>query len=284
MTQVSSRQPVLCASAVSYQASNGQCLLDNVSIEVERGEIVALAGPNGAGKTTLLRLLAGLMEPTTGSIEVFGCPIAALSPRARARRIAIAGQHDSPDARLSVFDYVALGRIPHGDQRFSTSGIDIVDHAISLMELSSLRNASIGRLSGGELQRAIIARAICQQPEVLFLDEPTNHLDPRAKRDVLTIVAGLGITTVTVLHDLTLIPGFAEKTLLLSFGAEAGRGRTSDVLTPVSVKSVFGVEYHVLNHPDEPRTLPVLDVSVNRAPPNHYTPDYTLDTEKRTLQ
>lgn len=280
MTEAPDNPSVIQASNVSYRASNGQTLVSNVSLDVHRGEIIALAGPNGAGKTTLLRMLAGLIAPTSGSISLFGQPISALLPRERATRIAIAGQHDSPDSRLTVIDYVALGRIPHGDRPTGGEDTDIIGHAVDLTGLGSLREATLDRLSGGELQRAIIARAICQQPEILFLDEPTNHLDPRAKRDVLNLIAELGITTVTVLHDLTLIPGLADRTLLLDCGVEVGVGRTGDVLIPSAVKSVFGVDYHFLNHPEESRMLPVLDVSVDRTSVRNEASHY----EKRNLQ
>ncbi len=265
MTEASTITHAIKASGVSYRAANGQLLVQDISLAVRTGEIVALAGPNGAGKTTLLRMLAGLIVPTAGTIELFGQTIHRMKARERAKRVAIAGQHDTPDKRLSVHDYVALGRVPYGENPSNIRAADVIDHSLDLTRLSELRNASLGRLSGGEIQRAVLARAICQQPEILFLDEPTNHLDPGAKHDVLQLIADLGITTVTVLHDLTLIPGLADQTLLLDFGAEVSSGRTLDVLAPPTIKTVFGVDYHILHHPEEPRALPVLDMSVNRS-------------------
>jgi iron complex transport system ATP-binding protein len=263
---------VLEARDLGYRASDGARLVDGISVKIRSGDIVALSGPNGAGKTTLLRLFAGLIAPTTGSVTLFGDPIQRLSARERARRVAVAGQHDSPDWRLRVEEYVALGRIPHGrNQDVRDHGMrdrrDMIEHAIRETGLAPLRDARLGRLSGGELQRAIIARALCQEPEILFLDEPTNHLDPRAKRDLLAMVAGLGVTTVVVMHELTLIPGFANRVILLNDGRQIAAGDTEDTLTGDAVRAVFGVDYLLVEHPEERRMLPILDVGIDRRPP-----------------
>lgn len=253
---------VLSCRDLAYRADDGKVLVSGACLSLRAGEVLALAGPNGAGKTTLLRLLAGLLPPSAGTVAFFGLPAAALSAADRARRVAFVGQLEAPDHRLSVAEYVALGRIPH--QRCATP----LDHrravadALAAVGLRDMHAAALGRLSGGERQRAAIARALCQEPEILFLDEPTNHLDPKAKGELLTLVAGLGVTTVCVLHDLTLIPGLASHTALLDNARVIAAGPTAETLTREAVKTVFGVDYLKLDHPEKARTVPALDLSI----------------------
>ncbi len=255
-------QPSLQAAGLSYRVADGKALVADVSFSLSGGAMVAIAGPNGAGKTTLLRMLAGLLPPSEGEVYLFGRPLADYSPRARALRIAYVGQRDTPDHRLSLAQYVALGRIPHGGGASRGQDRRIVAEALDAVGLGDKTAARLGQLSGGELQRAGIARALSQEPEILFLDEPTNHLDPKAKGVLLSLLLARGITCVCVLHDLALIPKLASHTLLMNEGRLVGAGRTEEVLTAQSVHQVFGVDFLHLTHPTEDRSLPVLDIPV----------------------
>jgi iron complex transport system ATP-binding protein len=241
---------------LSFTARNGRTLLHELSFHVEPGEILAIAGPNGAGKSTLLKLIAGLMLPSAGRALLDGQDIRRMTSAERARRIAMVGQSDLPDERLRVGEYVALGTIASGGGRHT------VDQAIAAAGLDELADRKIGGLSGGEVQRAKIARAICQRPGLLVLDEPTNHLDPRARGDLLGLAATLSITVVATLHELTLIDGFADTVLVIEEGEIVAFGPPGQALSSAIVRRVFDVDHHRLAHPTEDRLLPVLDIDL----------------------
>lgn len=260
MTVALSTSLALEADALGYQAANGQWLIKDASLTLETGAILALAGPNGAGKSTLLRVLCGLLPPSCGTVRVNGVPLTDISDGERSRLIAHVGQFDEPDRRLTIWDYVALGRIPHGRSSTHDENEAAIRAALELVSLTAKAQNPLGRISGGELQRAAIARALCQEPHILFLDEPTNHLDPKAKGELLSLVASRGISCVCVLHELALIPGLASHTALIADGRVAAVGLTDAVLTGDQVRHVFGVDFLHVAHPTEQRLLPVLDI------------------------
>jgi iron complex transport system ATP-binding protein len=135
---------------------------------------------------------------------------------------------------------------------------------MALCGLNDLADRRIGGLSGGERQRAKLARAICQQPQLLVLDEPTNHLDPNARGALLGLVASLGITVVAALHDLTLIDAFASHVALVRNGRLEAYGHPEDVLSLSNIRRVFDVGFHRLPHPSEDRHLTALDIPLSR--------------------
>ncbi|GLQ35168.1 iron ABC transporter [Amylibacter marinus] len=249
---------LLIAQGLGHTAPNGSPLIQDVSFELEPGAVLAIAGPNGAGKTTLLNLLCGVEPVKRGDILLAGRSLSSYSSMQRARQIATVSQHESPDGRLLLRDYVALGQIPIlADQSHQDHQRDL-DRVLALTGLLPLANNSMARLSGGERQRAHIARALTQKPSLLFLDEPTNHLDPDAKGRVLSLVADLGITSVMVLHDLVMIPTFATHIALLKASRLMAFGPVDQVLTPQNVRDVFGVDYLCLSHKN--RIIPALDI------------------------
>ena len=261
----------LSLDGLSYRAPNGAVLLDAVTLHLCPGEILAVVGLNGAGKSTLIRLLAGLMAPSAGTIELEGRSHATLSSAERARRIAYVGQHDDADGRLLLRHYVALGTLPHRAVLSAADIDDRVDDALHQVGLTANAEARLERLSGGERQRAKFARAICQAPSLLLLDEPTNHLDPAAKGALLSAALRLGITVVTALHDLTLIEAFATHVAVLRQGQLAAHGHPAEIFTPETVREIFGVHLYRLPHPHERRILPSLDIAIG----DHagFTPD-----------
>ncbi|MEO1492659.1 MAG: ABC transporter ATP-binding protein [Pseudomonadota bacterium] len=256
-------------NGLGFRTRDGDALLTDVTLHLHPREVLAVVGLNGAGKTTLIRLLAGLITPTSGAIELQGRSYANLSSIERARQIAYVGQHDEADGRLRLEDYVALGALPH---RASLSDTDVrirVAEALEQVGLAHLASSRLEVLSGGERQRGKFARAICQAPKLLLLDEPTNHLDPAARGALLTAALDLGITIVTAMHDLTLIESFATHVAVLRKGQLAAYGHPADILTPDTVKEIFGVSLYRLDHPTENRILPSLDVPVGTTPKLH---------------
>ena len=244
--------------------ANDQRLVDAVSLSVAAGDRLAIIGPNGAGKTTLLRMLSGMLRPSSGEVKLAGRRLDGISAAERALHMAVVGQTDQPDPRLAVIDYVELGRIPHAGLRRRSEERDIVVEALRRTGLLPLLGRSIGSLSGGERQRAQLARALAQEPRILFLDEPTNHLDPRARGELLELVAGLGMTVIAVLHDLSLVSPFATKVAVMDRARLHALAAPREALTQQLIREIFGVDVFRLRHPTEDRELTVFEVP-NRA-------------------
>jgi iron complex transport system ATP-binding protein len=253
-------EPALRATDLGFKTRDGQRLVDRVSITIGTGERLAIVGPNGSGKSTLLRMLAGILKPTTGEVLCFGSSLKKMRPIERARRIAVVGQTDQPDPRVTVWDYAGLGRVPHSGSLSRAEEWGIIRDALDRVGLADKRDRALGTLSGGERQRAQIARALAQEPAILFLDEPTNHLDPRARSDLLDLVGGLGVTVVAVLHDLPLVPVFATSVAVLDQGMVAAFGPPNDALAAPIVRGVFAVDLLRMRHPTEDRDLTILDI------------------------
>lgn len=243
---------------LSYRKSCGIALLEDISFELEAGSILAIAGPNGAGKTTLMNLISGMENFDEGNVKIEGRSLKSLKAEERASMIAIVGQHSYPDKRLRLIDYVALGQMPILGEYSSLEHEEHLKRILSITNLTHLAEKSISQLSGGECQRAHIARALVQRPKLLFLDEPTNHLDPDAKAKMLSLVAALGITVVMVVHDLVMIPEFATHAALMQDARLYSFGSVTEVLTPKNVRETFGVDYLLL--PYAGRQVPALDI------------------------
>ncbi|WP_108859627.1 ABC transporter ATP-binding protein [Ruegeria sp. Alg231-54] len=246
------------ARGLEFYALNGDVLLQNINFELNEGATLAIAGPNGAGKTTLLNLLCGGEEIVLGDVLVKGRSLRQLSAMDRARMIAVVSQQESPDGRLFLRDYVALGQIPIRANRSAAEHALELDRILKLTGLVALADKRMAVLSGGERQRAHIARALAQNPSLLFLDEPTNHLDPDAKGRMLSLVAELGITVVMIVHDLVMIPEFATHVALMKSTRLTGFGPVHEVLTPERVRETFGVDFLSFQH--EGRMIPALDI------------------------
>ena len=256
--------PVLLASRLGFRSRSGAPLVEDVSLGLRGGGRLAIIGPNGAGKTTLLRMLAGTLKPGSGSVRLFDTDMAKMKPVERARQIAVVGQTDQPDSRIRLWDYVGLGRVPHSGTFGRADEWGIIRSALARVGLEPMRDRVVGTLSGGERQRAQIARALAQEPKLLFLDEPTNHLDPRARGDLLELVAGLNLSVVAVLHDLALVPSFATEIAVMNGGRLVALGAPDDVLQPSVIRPVFAVEVLRFSHPTENRDLTVFDIPSSR--------------------
>ncbi|MEE3664303.1 ABC transporter ATP-binding protein [Brenneria sp. g21c3] len=223
--------------------------LNDISLSIHRGECLALIGPNGSGKSTLLRTLTSELTPETGNVYLNGKALHAFSRQERAKRIAILAQNDTPDLRLRVEEYVALGRLPHHGDGAPEQHHHIIEQSLTDTGLISLRRRPLGTLSGGERQRAYLARAFAQTPQLLLLDEPTNHLDPLARAQLLSLVRSRGIATVAVLHDLPLVAPFADRVAVLQQGELVRWGTPEHALAADCIRRVFGMESFTVTHP-----------------------------------
>ena len=222
-------------------------VLDDVSLEIEAGEAIALLGPNGSGKTTLLRVLAGTITPTDGRVELFGRPIGSWTRAEIARVVTVLPQGMELPAGFRVADVVALGRVPHASSRFSVPPDDaaVVAEALADAGASDLATRPTSELSGGERQRVLLAMALAQQPRLLLMDEPTLHLDLGHQLALLELVAHLRrsrrITVVAVLHDPNLAVRFADRILLLQHGRVVPAGGGTSRLDLAAAARAFGV-------------------------------------------
>ena len=232
-----------------------------LSLRVESGEWVALIGPNGAGKTSALRALAGLV-PFEGAIAFDGSDASRLPRRELARLVALVPQKPETPSELTVAEYVLLGRTPHISYLGSESRADrdAAARALRRLDLGVFAERRLGSLSGGELQRTVLARALAQEPRILLLDEPTTALDLGRQQLVLELVDSLrgdGLTVVSTMHDLTLAGQYADRLYLLDGGAVAAEGTAAEVLSAPNVAAHYGASVRVVGDEHGVFVLPV---------------------------
>lgn len=222
-------------------------ILDGVSFEARPGRMLGLLGPNGCGKTSLLRLLAGLNRPRSGKITIAGKDVGTISRRAIAERVAFVEQHAATNVNLKVIDVVKLGRFPHRSMFSTWSGDDeeAVEKALERTDMAEKRDRFWQSLSGGEKQRAHIARALAQAPQELILDEPTNHLDVQHQINLLRLVSELSVTSIIALHDLNHAAMFCDELIIMRAGKIVAAGDPETVLTRELLQEVFSVEARI---------------------------------------
>jgi iron complex transport system ATP-binding protein len=237
-------------------------LVDDVSFRVEPGTWLSLLGPNGAGKTTLLRVLAGLRR-FRGAVRLWGRALDELARREAARQIALVPQTPVVPAAMSVGEYVLLGRTPHMGVLVREGAGDraAAGTALERLQLASLADRPLGSLSGGELQRAVIARALAQSAPILLLDEPTSSLDVGHQQQVLELVDELrhadGLTVIAAMHDLTLAAQYGDRLVLIDQGRVLAEGAAREVLTEERISSLYGATVRVVNGDGTPAILPI---------------------------
>ena len=247
---------MLHAERVSYRYRAADPLVvDDVSLVIEPGEMVGILGPNGSGKTTLLKLLSGTLTPTAGTIQFDRRPLADWKRRDLARRIALVPQETHAAFDFTVLDIVLMGRFPHLGT-FALEGpadLAIARAALASTGTSAFEDRPFATLSGGEKQRVVIASALAQSPELLLLDEPTASLDLGHQLDVQLLLAALNgdrrVTMVLSTHDLNLAAALCRQVILLRGGRVIAQGATEDVLTPGTVRALYGVDADVHRHP-----------------------------------
>ncbi|RZU30420.1 ABC transporter ATP-binding protein [Blastococcus saxobsidens] len=248
---------------VDLSAAHGRIpVLHGVRLTVAPGGWLAVIGPNGSGKSTLLRSVLGF-HPHEGTVRIDGVPTSGMPRRARARLLAYAPQHPVLPEGVSTSDYVLLGRTPHRPLLAAPRARDreVAAEVMDRLALLPLADRPVTQLSGGEQQRAVLARALAQQPRVLLLDEPTAALDLGHAQQVLDLLDRLrrqdGLTVLSTLHDLTLAGQYADRLTLLSEGRVAAHGTPTEVLTPTALATHYGARAQVVAGPDGPAVLPV---------------------------
>jgi iron complex transport system ATP-binding protein len=232
----------------------GRRILDSVSLTVPAGSWASVIGPNGAGKTTLLRCVAGLVAHE-GTITLDGDDLDGGSPRRRARRLAYVPQLPVVPPGMTVADYVLLGRTAHLGwfEREGRTDLDLTHATLTELDLADRAGQDLATLSGGELHRASLARALVQEARLVLLDEPTASLDVGHQQSVLALVDRLrrerGLTVVTTMHDLTLAGRWADHLVLLADGRIRAGGGPEEVLRADVLSSHYGGRVEVVDHP-----------------------------------
>ncbi|MCF8544249.1 MAG: ABC transporter ATP-binding protein [Ilumatobacteraceae bacterium] len=241
-----------CDLTVAYNGTNAVVGFNDL---LHSGEWLCLIGPNGAGKSSVLRAAAGLV-PYMGSVAINQTEIPAASARWRAQHIAYVPQAPVIPTDMSVYEYVLLGRNPYINYFSSETSHDrdVIDRVLNRLDLVQFSARKLGTLSGGEVQRLVIARALAQEAPVLLLDEPTSALDIGHQQQALELVDSLrreqGLTIISAMHDLTLAGLYADRLVLMHEGHRVAEGTAKQVLKSETLAEFYGVSARVHHEPD----------------------------------
>jgi iron complex transport system ATP-binding protein len=241
---------ILRADAIHVHRQRTRIVLAGVSLTLTPGRLTGIVGPNGAGKSTLLKALAGVLPVTGGRVTLDGTPLGDIDRRQRARAIAYLPQERSVHWPLPVRDIVALGRLPHriGPAGDSAADRAAIDAALTTLDLAALADRPADQLSGGELGRALIGRALAQQASIILADEPAAGLDPAHALELFGVLSRLaleGRTVAVAHHDLSMAARFCHDVVVLDAGRVAAAGSAADVLTQACLEPVFGVRFAI---------------------------------------
>lgn len=229
-------------------------VLHDVSFDVKSGEVLALIGPNGAGKSTIIRAASGVI-PSTGHIRTNGDDFQSLTPMQRARYLAVVPQAILLPPAFTVWETVLMGRTPYLGFLGQASSLDeeLARQALRRVNALAFMDRRVGELSGGEAQRILLARALCQSTPILLLDEPTAHLDLQYQVSLLEVICELAHTeklaVLVALHDLNLAARYADRVALLVGGQLQAIGAPREVLTSDAISNAYCLPVNVVEHP-----------------------------------
>ncbi|MDO9566134.1 MAG: heme ABC transporter ATP-binding protein [Candidatus Desulfaltia sp.] len=230
---------------LSYSYGNGPVLKD-ISFSIQKGDFFIIIGPNGSGKTTLLKTISGIIKPQRAQLEILGQSIRSYTRKVLAKTIAFVPQMVQVDFPFTVSELVLMGRSPYlgllGLER--EKDIKIAEHAMAFTGVEHLARRRLDQLSGGERQRVFIARAICQDSEIILLDEPTASLDLAHQVRVMDLMERLkkekSVTVIMVSHDVNLAAMYGDRLLLINKGKIVSMGRPDEVLTFQALEEAYG--------------------------------------------
>lgn len=232
----------------------GTDILKRIDFRMHGGRMTTLLGPNGSGKTTLFKCISGLWRPQEGAILFGDKDLTALSPEKRAGIIALVPQEHEPPFPYAVSDVVLMGRAAHISIFSSPSRQDLLksDEAMETVGILPLKDRPYTKLSGGERQLVLIARALAQEAPILILDEPTSHLDFRNQILILTKVRDIarkkGLTVLMTLHDPNLAMLFSDDVVMIHEGSVMSCGLPRDVITADNLKRMYGIDVAVISY------------------------------------
>lgn len=236
---------------VSWGPTPCQPIIENVSLTVPPASITVIVGANGAGKSSLLRCCYRQNRPHQGQVLLGGQDVWRMTPKHLACKLAAVLQENAPEFAFTTREVVALGRLPHSKGLFSKDPEDegLIDQVLVDFNLTELAPRPFSHLSGGEKQRALLARAILQQPKLIVLDEPTNHLDVRHQLEVIEFMRRMNVTVLVTLHDLNLAASLADQVVVMHDGKVLAIGPPETAMTPEILHKAFGVATDIDSHP-----------------------------------
>ena len=246
--------PIIKAAGVDF-AYTDEMVLQDVSFDVVPGEFLSVIGPNGSGKTTLLKLLYRHLSPRSGAIYLNKESVAKISRRKLSQKIAVVSQVPQFLFGITALELVLMGRSPHmGLLAFEgREDLKIAMEAMALTDVSQFRDRDILSLSGGELQRVVIARALAQKPQAMLLDEPTSYLDIKHQIGICQLLKKMNrdgrITIVAVFHDINLASSFSDRVMIMKDGKIQALGPPEDMITKETLESVYGCQVFVDENP-----------------------------------
>jgi len=229
-------------------------VLQGISLHITQGEFTGILGPNGNGKTTLIRTLSGVLPPISGTVHVQGQNLYALSPKKRARLCATVPQNQNGYSGITVRNLVMTGRYAHSTFLGGYTAEDQakVEHALAITNIQDLSDRMSETLSGGELQRVMLARALVQEAPIMLLDEAASNLDAARTIELysqLRTCNAQGMTILTVAHDLNLAALYCQRLIFLKHGRIVCDGPTRDVFTATNLSRIYETEIIVASHP-----------------------------------
>lgn len=239
---------------LSYEVE-GVKILEEISLGVWKNKFVGIIGANGCGKSTLLKNIYGVLKEHRGVVKIESIDIKNLTPKKLAKKMAVLSQKQGLNFDFTVREIVEMGRYTHQKSIFERKRERIVDEAIEKVGLSHLEDRSLLSLSGGEIQRVFIARAIAQDSEIFILDEPTNHLDIKYQLEVMRIIKEMGKTVLAVIHDMNIASMYCDYVYAMKKGKIVERGEVGEIFTKERIKNIFDVECEIIPHPINKRPV-----------------------------
>jgi len=240
----------------------GKEVLKELSLSFEEGKVYALLGPNGVGKSTFLKALFGLLKPITGVIYLNGEELRNLSLKELAKRFSYLPQKTSSLPSLTVYETILLGRRPHFVFEPKERDYAVVEDIISELSLDELAFKRLEELSGGELQKVLLARALAQEPKVLLLDEPINHLDPKNQLEILKILRTLtrnkNLINLIVLNNLNLALRYADYFIFFKDGKVFAQG-DEEIVTPELISRIYEISVEIISFQGKKFLIPLSD-------------------------
>ncbi len=235
---------------LSY-SNNGKKILEDICLNIAKGEFIGVIGPNGSGKSTLLKNLYLSLKPDSGVVMLDGADLFKMKVKKVATILGVLGQENEISFDFTVEEIVAMGRSPHKRLFEIETQLDhdIVAQALTKTNMVEKGEQNFSTLSGGEKQRVLIARLLAQQTDFLLLDEPTNHLDINFQLQVFDLVKGLGVTVLSAIHDLNIAALYCDRIYVLKEGRIYKTGNPEEILTSKLIFDVYGIKADVIVHP-----------------------------------
>ena len=243
---------------------NSTLVLEGISMDLDRSEIIGIVGPNGAGKSTLIRCIDRILTPSGGTILLDETEISTLSRMEIARKMGYVPQTTTRVFPATVFDTVLMGRRPHLGWNSNETDVDKVLEILELLGIMEFAMRDFNEISGGQQQKVLIARALAQEADILLLDEPTSNLDIRHQLEVMEIMTNIvhrkKISVVMAIHDLNLASRYTSRILMMNGGRIFAAGEPESVLTSENIRCAYGVEALVKSDGERPYIIPVRSV------------------------